>query len=1085
MNRLPERPEFNILTYLYYYNGGGVAVGDVDGDGRQDLYFSSNLESNRLYLNRGGYRFEDATARAGVAGPPGWKTGVTMADVNGDGRPDIYASAVDYRTMRGRNALYVNNGDGTFAERAREVGLDFAGYATQATFFDYDADGDLDAFLLTHLTDSERQIGGGRAGDARHPRGGGLLFRNDGGRFTDVTAAAGIAGDEGYGLGVVASDLNEDGRPDLYLAVDFQGNDRLYLNNGDGTFAERITRAARHTSRFSMGVDAADADGDLRPDLFVADMMPEREDVLKSSASSEGFNLFNLRLRAGYQAQYPRNVLQLNRGVVDGVPRFSDVGYQAGVQATDWSWGALFADLDLDGRKDLFVTNGIYRRPNDLDYINYVGNEAVQAAIARGDTAVNREMLRRMPQIALPNHAFRNGGAGGAAGLAFTDVAAAWGLAEPGFSNGAAYVDLDNRGALDLVVNRINAPAAIYRSRARERTGNGALTVVLRGAGANTAGVGAKVYATAGGRTQLVEQSPTRGFLSSVDPRPHFGLGRAPRVDSVRVVWPDGRTQVRRDLAPNQVLTLAQRDAAAPPARRAPTPAPAPLFADATDVVQGTGADRHVENPFLDTDVQPLLPRLLSREGPALAAGDVNGDGLDDLYLGGGKWQPGRLLVQQPGGAFAASAQPALAADSLAEDVAAAFLDADRDGDADLFVAGGGNEFTGDAEALRPRLYLNDGRGRFARAAGAVPNVFATASCVAVGDYDGDGDPDVFVGARVVAREYGRPPRSYLLRNEGGRFVDVTARAAPGLAAAGMVTGAAWTDQDGDGRLDLVTVGEWAPVRLFRQEAPGRFADRSPAAGLAGTEGWWSTVRAADLTGDGRDDLVLGNAGLNSYVKASNAEPARLYVHDFGGNGSLEQVLTFYKRGVSYPLAGRDDLVRLVPALRSKYPSYASFGASTVEQIFAPEELREASVLEARTMASAVAVNGGAAGYALRPLPAEAQAAPVRAALAEDYDGDGRVDLLLGGNDHGAPPVLGRADASYGLLLRGRGDGTFAAADMAASGLALDGEVRGLARVRTARGALVAVARNDDRLLFLRPARAAGARALVATRKGR
>ena len=518
-NDLPEAPDFNILNYLYYYNGGGVAAGDVDGDSLPDLYFSSNLGANRLYRNLGGYRFEDVTERAGVAGPPGWKTGVAMADVNGDGWLDLYVSAVAYLGMKGHNVLYINNGDGTFADRTEQFGLGHVGYSTQAAFLDFDGDGDLDLYLLNHSTHTERAIGSPALRRVPHPTAGDRLFRNDGARFTDVSARAGIyQGVEGYGLGVVASDLDGDGCTDLYVANDFQENDYLYRNNCNGTFTESIAQATRHTSRFSMGVDAADIDNDARPDLVVLDMLPEREDVLKTSASSEGFNLFDLRVRAGYWPQYARNTLQLNRGGL----RFSEIGYQAGVQATDWSWAALLADLDDDGRKDLFVTTGIYRRPNDLDYINYVGNEAVQASLARGVRREDLALLDSMPRIPLANYAFRNEG-----GYRFSSVAGAWGLGEPGFSNGAAYVDLTNSGALDLVVNNINAPASIYRSRVRERTGRGALTVRLQGEGRNPFGVGARVLLHAGGEVQLLEQSPTRGFLSTVEPKLHFGVWRA------------------------------------------------------------------------------------------------------------------------------------------------------------------------------------------------------------------------------------------------------------------------------------------------------------------------------------------------------------------------------------------------------------------------------------------------------------------------------------------------------------------------------------------------------------------------------
>jgi hypothetical protein len=555
-NRLPETPELNILNYLYYYNGGGVAAGDIDGDGLADLYFTSNLGPNRLYRNKGNFQFEDITDRAGVADPEGWKTGVTMADVNGDGRLDIFVSAVSHLAMKGHNVLYINNGNGTFTDRTKELGLDFAGYSTQAVFFDYDCDGDLDMYLLNSSTHTERRLGDHREQLPPNAASADRLYRNDGGHFVDVSAAAGIRdndhGVEGFGLGVVASDLNGDGCPDLYVANDFQENDFLYINNCDGTFTESIAKATAHTSRFSMGVDAADFNDDGHPDIVVADMLPEREDVLKTSASTEGFELFNLRLRAGYHPQYERNTLQLNRG--NG--HFSDIGYLAGVAATDWSWAPLFADLDNDGRKDLFITSGIYRRPNDLDYIAYVGSDAVQGSLARGITRENLPLTRRMPQVPIPNHTYRNNG-----DLTFTDMAEAWGLGEPGFSNGATYVDLDNDGALDLVVNRIDARAAVYRNKARTVNRNGYLTVALHGSAGNTAGIGTRVTVKTASRWQSLEQSLTRGFQSSVDPRLHFGLGASTQVDSLVVVWPDRRTQVLTNVAANRTITLTQDSA--------------------------------------------------------------------------------------------------------------------------------------------------------------------------------------------------------------------------------------------------------------------------------------------------------------------------------------------------------------------------------------------------------------------------------------------------------------------------------------------------------------------------------------------
>ena len=1095
-NELPEAPDFNILNYLYYYNGGGVAVGDIDGDGLPDLYFSSNLGPNRLYRNKGSYAFEDVTERAGVAAAGGWKTGVTMADVNGDGHVDIYVSAVSYLTMRGHNVLYINDGDGTFTDRTKEYGLEHVGYSTQAAFFDYDCDGDLDVYLLNHSTHTERRIGARVPRETPNVAAGDRLFRNDPSpagsgqapsragsgqvrRFVDVSAQAGIHdsdhGVEGFGLGVVVSDLNLDGCPDLYVANDFQENDFLYMNNCDGTFTESITKATGHTSRFSMGVDAADFDNDGRPDVFVADMLPEREDVLKTSASSEGFNLFNLRLRAGYHAQYPRNTLQLNRGARSPagsrspaqvprsaqVPWFSEIGYLAGVFATDWSWAPLFADLDNDGRKDLFVTSGIYRRPNDLDYINYVGNEAVQASLAKGITRENLTLLQRMPQIPLANYAYRNDG-----NLTFTNMAEAWGLAQPGFSNGAVYVDLNNSGALDLVVSRINAPAAIYRNRARTSNANSYLTVQLRGAGGNTAGIGAKVIVKHRGAMQLLEQSPTRGFQSSVDPRLHVGLGSAQRIDSLIVVWPDRRYQVLTDVAVNRAITLSQDSAAGQYVEPSDRATPPPF----EDVTARLGVDvRHYENGFLDYDREPLMPQLLSTEGPALAVGDVNSDGLDDLYVGGAKWQPGSLLVQQQNGTFRTDVQLALAADSLAEDVDAAFFDADGDGDEDLYVVSAGNEFSGENDALRDRLYRNEGHGVFRRVRDALPSFFHNGSCVVPGDYDGDGDIDLFVGGRVVAGKYGLAPRSRLLRNDGtGRFADVTEELAPALAEAGMVSSAAWVGRPGDKALDLVVVGEWMPVRVFRQEN-GRLVERTAEAGLTTSEGAWNSVSAADLNDDGRPDLVLGNLGLNAYLRASPTEPARMYVGDFAHNGTLQQVLTFYKQGVSYPIAGRDELARLIAPLRSRYPSYASFGASRVEDLLTASDRGQATVREARTFASSVAIDQGNGTYKLEPLPVEAQFAPVYASVSRDFDGDGRTDLLLGGNLYGVQPMLGRYDASYGLLLRGAGDGRFVPVDMARSNVVLEGQVRDIKPFRSALGGeLIAVARNDETLLILR-----------------
>ena len=1044
-NTLPEDSAVNIVNYLYYYNGGGVAAGDIDGDGLIDLYFTSNLGSNRLYRNLGNFRFEDITARAGVADSVGWKSGVTMADVNGDGRLDIYVSGVNYLGMKGRNVLYINNGDGTFTDRTDEYGLGFSGYSTQAAFFDYDGDGDLDMYLLNSSTFQELRARKSSSRTERNARAGDRLYRNDHGHFVDVSASAHIYGGvEGFGLGVAVSDVNLDGCPDIYIANDFPENDFLYLNNCNGTFTESIAQATGHTSRFSMGVDAADFNNDGRPDLAVLDMLPDSERILKTAATAESYTQFNEKLALGYHYQYARNTLQLNRGVTDGKLRFSEIGLLAGTAATDWSWAPLFADFDNDGRKDLFVTTGIYRRPNDLDYI------ASLDRVPAGVEPPAAQLIAKMPHVPQPNYAFHNNG-----DLTFTNLAAAWGLDAAGFSNGAVYVDLDNDGALDLVVNNLNAPATVYRNRARDldSASHHFLTVTLHGSGANTGGIGAKVMVSAGGAHQLVEVMPTRGFESAVDPRAHFGLGTTSRVDSLTVIWPDRRYQTLTNVVADQFITVSQTDARRkPPNRRTAQP----LFSDVTDRLPIPY--KHAEDTFFDFGREPLMPHLLSTEGPALAVGDVNGDGRDDIYVGGAKWQAGELFLQDAGGRFHPVPQPAFRADSLDEDVDAALFDADGDGDLDLYVVSGGNEFW-EGAPLRDRLYLNDGHGNFSRSETALPEFFHNGSCVAASrDF-------LFVGSRVVARQYGVTPRSYLLENDGhGHFRDVTREKAPGLDSIGMVSRATWVDYDGDGKLDLIVVGEWMPVRVFHQEN-GRFVDRTREAGFAGTNGWWTSIQAADLNGDGRPDLVLGNLGLNSLVRASRAEPAQLYVGDFFNSGRLVQILTSYRHGVSYPLLGRDELLQAMPSLRPRYPTYESFGASRIQDIIPGKELKKARVLEADTFASLIALNRGDGTFELHSLPIEAQFAPIYASLAGDLDGDGKIDLVVAGNFYGVTPIEGRYDASYGLFLRGDGRGGFTAVDMEQSGLAIDGQVRWMSWLKRANGdRLMVVGKNNDRL---------------------
>jgi len=1047
-------------NYLYYYNGGGVAVGDVNGDGRPDLYFTANQKSNKLYLNDGDFHFEDVTAQSGVAGSADWSTGVTMADVNGDGRLDIYVSVVHgIHGMEGHNELYVNqgvDGDGVprFEERAAEYGLDYQAYGTQAAFFDYDLDGDLDVYLLNHSTHDEQTR---RSVDRsielryqRHPKAGDRLLENREGTFVDVSEEAGIyGGPTGYGLGISVSDVNTDGCPDLYVANDFHEDDYLYVNDCDGTFTEQLRSSIGHTSLSSMGTDAADINNDGRPDLAVLDMLPDDEAVRKTSDRPISRDSRNFYRRSGYYPQYGRNTLQLNQGH----GRFSEIGYLAGVEATDWSWAPLLADYNLDGHKDLFVTNGVYRRPNDLDYLRYARSVSSEKG---------QELLQRMPQTPAPNFAFRND----SSGLGFTDVSTDWGLDENGFSNGAAYADLDNDGDLDLVTNNIEAPASIFENRANRLTDHHYLRVDLQGSGENTQGVGAKVTVHHGSTRQMQEMVPTRGYQSSVGQRLLFGLGDRHIVDSVSVVWPDRRVETRADVVADQTLTLQQSDArlrASSPARPPPGDT---LFRDVTEEVDV--AYRHRETDPVDSAREPLIPHSLSMEGPSLAVADVNGDGLDDLFVGGAKNQAAHLFLQQSDGRFVSTNEETWQQDALHEDVDAAFFDADGDEDLDLYVVSAGNEFWGDAHALRDRLYINDGTGTFRRSGDALPqDMYANGANVAPGDYDGDGDLDLFVGGRVAARKYGKIPESYLLENDGsGHFTDVTGEVAPGLRNVGMVTDAVWADAAGDDQPDLVVVGEWMPITVFVRR-DGRLTNRTSEVGLAHTAGWWNTIAATDADHDGDTDFVGGNLGLNATFEASQDEPVRVYVNDFDKDGNTDPILTRYRHGRSTPIAGRDRLAEQLSFVKDKFPTYESFGAATVEEIVPSGTLPSATVHEATTFETSFVENEGDSTFNVQPLPTRAQFSPVYDVWTHDLDRDGHTDLILGGNFYGVAPAQGRYDASFGTVLYGDGTGQWTAPPPVATNLYLEGQVRALRSLRAASGDLLLVAARNGAPLQL------------------
>ena len=1071
VNKLTESLTANGLLYQYYYNGGGVAVADFNNDGLQDAYFVSNLYSNALYLNEGDLKFRDVSVQSGATNIPGYPTGVTAVDINTDGLMDLYISVSGrvHDSDQKRNKLLVNqgidkNGIPTFKEEGAKYGLDLGLCSTQAAFFDYDLDNDLDMFLINHFPEFFSSRSHEELMSIRSKITGDRLYENRDGKFVEVSKEAGIINNRySYGLGVAIADLNNDGWPDIYVSNDYQGKDLLYMNNGNGTFSETGEESLGHMSYASMGNNMADFNNDGWFDIFTLDMMAEDNYGIKTSLGSMDPGRFYDQVNNGLHYQYMYNTLQMNNGVFSDnqIPVFSDIAQISGISSTGWSWAPLVFDMDNDGFQDLFVSNGIKRDFVNNDY-NFYAEIRQKEIVETGNVDKNEyitSVLKRMPNRKESNYFYKNMG-----DLTFKKMNQQWANEILTCSNGAAYADFDNDGDMDIILNNSDSESFIYRNTARENRLGNYLQFQFEGPENNPNGIGARIMVRQRDQIQMQDQFLSRGFQSSVSPILHFGLGAVESLPEVTVIWPDGKKQVIENVKSNQVITLSYSDANE---EHNYIYRNSSLFSDVTSRLKLH--HRHVENEFNDYERENLLPHKMSAFGPALAVGDVNDDGLDDFYVGGAKGYSGELYTQTKRGFTSLGNQP-WQEDKECEDVKAIFFDVENDGDLDLYVVSGSNEAEEGSPNLEDRLYLNIGSDNFTKERGTLPQLAFSGGCVEPADFDNDGDLDLFVGGRQKPGSYPFPVTSHILRNESEpgevRFVDVTSELAPQLESIGMVSGANWVDINSDGNLELVVVGEWMSVRIFQMNE-NSFEDITDLTGLTDEVGWWSSVTSGDFDGDGDMDLVAGNLGLNYKYKASKEKPFEVYAKDFDNNGKKDIVLAYFNEGDQlFPLRGRECSSNQMPFIKQKYPTYDAFGRANLLDVYGTENLESALNYKAKNFATSYIENKGEGKFEIRPLDNLAQISSVNGIIAEDVDRDGNLDIIIAGNMHGSEVETTRNDASIGLFLRGNGSGDFEPVPAHICGLQIKGDVKDIKMIRLGENGSRAIlaAKNNDLL---------------------